>query len=113
MYAADQNLVRSPVIGVLVEAAAAGEDDERHLGVAQHGELVRLLEETVPALAESDLPVRRVLDALDLDLAPPRLVAPSQRPRVGRRRLLLRLGRPAAQVSLNKKKQTDQGIHEI
>jgi hypothetical protein len=29
--------LRSPVIGVLVEAAADGEDDERHLSVAQHG----------------------------------------------------------------------------
>jgi hypothetical protein len=28
--------LRSPVIGVLVEAAADGEDDERHLSVAQH-----------------------------------------------------------------------------
>ena len=74
----------SPVVGVLVEAAAAGEDDERDLGIAEHGELVRLLKEAVAALAEGDLPVGRVLDALDLDLAPPRLVAGA-----GRCRLLL------------------------
>jgi hypothetical protein len=60
---------KRPVVGVLVEAAAAGEDDERDLGVAEHGELVRLLEEAVAALAEGDLPVGRVLDALDLSLA--------------------------------------------
>lgn len=60
-----------PVIGVLVEAAAAGEDDERDLGVAEHGELVGLLEEAVPALAEGDLAIGGVLDSLDLDFTPP------------------------------------------
>lgn len=64
----------APVVGVLVEAPAAGEDDERHLGVAEDRELVRLLQETVAALAESDLPVRRVLDALDLDPPSPHLL---------------------------------------
>ena len=39
----------SPVVGVLVEAAAAGQDDERDLGVA---ELARLLEEAVAALLQ-------------------------------------------------------------
>ena len=34
----------------LVELAAVGEDDERDLGVAEHGELVRLLEQAVAAL---------------------------------------------------------------
>jgi len=61
----------APVVGVLVEAAAAGEDDERHLGVAQDRELVRLLEEPVAALAEGDLPARVVLDPLDLNPSPP------------------------------------------
>ena len=62
-----------PVVGVLVEAAAAGEDDERHLGVAQDGELVGLFEEPVPALAEGHLPASRVLDPLDLNPSPPHL----------------------------------------
>ena len=57
----------------------AGEDDERHLGVAEHGELVRLLQEAVAALAEGHLPVRRVLDALDLDPPSPHLVSSSAR----------------------------------
>jgi hypothetical protein len=57
----------APVVGVLVETAAAGEDDERDLGLAEHRELVRLLQEAVAALAEGHLPVRRVLDALDLN----------------------------------------------
>jgi len=93
--------VRRPVVGVLVEAAAAGEDDERDLGVAEHRELVRLLEEAVAALAEGDLPVRGVLDALDLDLAPPLLVAGARR----RRQLLCHLRRPAAQISLKKNRK--------
>ena len=68
---------RSPVVGVLVEAAAAGEDDEGDLGLAEHRELVRFLEEAVATLAEGDLPVGGVLDALDLDPAPPgQLLAP-------------------------------------
>lgn len=93
----------SPVVGVLVEAAAAGEDDERDLGVAEHRELVRLLEQAVAALAEGHLPVRRVLDALDLDLASP-LPLPVAGARRRRRHLLLDLGRrPAAQISLEKK----------
>ena len=66
-----------PVVGVLVEAAAAGEDNEGDLGVAEHGELVRLLEESIAALAEGDLTVGRVLDALDLNLAPPVLLCSS------------------------------------
>ena len=66
-----------PVVGVLVEAAAAGEDNEGDLGVAEHGELVRLLEEAIAALAEGDLTVGRVLDALDLNLAPPVLLCSS------------------------------------
>ena len=61
----------SPVVGVLVEAAAAGEDDERHLSVAQDRELVRLFEEPIAALAEGDLPARVVLDPLDLNPPPP------------------------------------------
>ena len=61
----------TPIVGVLVEAAPAGEDDERHLGVAEDGELVSLLEEPVATLAEGDLPARVVLDPLDLNPCPP------------------------------------------
>lgn len=66
-----RSAVHAPVVGVLVEASAAGEDDERHLGVAEDGELVRLLEEPIAALAEGDLPARVVLDPLDLNPSPP------------------------------------------
>ena len=60
-----------PCAAELVELAAAGEDDERHLGVAEDGELVSLLEEPVATLAEGDLPARVVLDPLDLNPSPP------------------------------------------
>ena len=55
----------------LVELAAVGEDDERDLGVAEHGELVRLLEQAVAALGEGDLAVDLVLDPLQLNPSPP------------------------------------------
>jgi len=57
--------------GELEEAAAAGEDDERDLGVAQQRQLVRLLEQPVPALGERHLPADLVLDPLQLHLAAP------------------------------------------
>ena len=105
--------VRRPVVGVLVEAAAAGEDDERDLGVAEHGELVRLLEEAVAALAEGHLPVGRVLDALDLSLAlAPAVVPLCSRPKSssnrrgatrGHRRRLLQLQPRRSQGRLHTK----------
>jgi hypothetical protein len=64
---------RSPTIpgaAELVELAAAGEDDERDLGVAEHGELVRLLEQAVAALGEGHLAVDLVLDPLQLNPSP-------------------------------------------
>lgn len=57
----------------LVVLAGGGEHDDGDLGVAQHGELPRLLHDPRAALGVGDLPVGRVLDPLDLDLAPPHL----------------------------------------
>jgi len=62
----------------LVELAAVGEDDERDLGVAEHGELVRLLEQPVAALGEGDLAVDLVLDPLQLNPPPPHGSQPFQ-----------------------------------
>jgi len=56
--------------GELVELAARGEDDEPDLSVAEHGELVGLLEQPVAALGEGHLPARRVLYPLQLRLPP-------------------------------------------
>lgn len=50
------------------EAIGRGEHDERDVDVAEDGELVGLLDEAIPALGEGHLPVRVVLDPLDLQL---------------------------------------------
>lgn len=50
----------------LKKLAAVGEDDESDLSVAEHGELVSLLEEAIPPLGERHLPVDLVLDPLQL-----------------------------------------------
>jgi hypothetical protein len=68
------------VVGVLIEAASAGEDDQSDLNVTEDGELVRLLQQPVPTLAEGHLAARRVLDPLDLNLTPPHPHARSHRP---------------------------------
>jgi hypothetical protein len=57
------------VSGVLVELPFRGEDDDGDLGVAEDGDLVRLLEQPVAALGEGDLPVYLVLYPLQLHLA--------------------------------------------
>ena len=74
--------------GELVEAAGGGEDDERDLGVAQHGQLVGLLEQPAPALGEAHLPARPVLD-------PPQLHPPALP------LLLLRRRRPSRRLPLH------------
>ena len=48
-----------------------GEEDERDLGVAEDGELVGLLEQSVPALGEGHLPADLVLDPLQHHLPAP------------------------------------------
>ena len=55
----------------LVELAEVGDDNEGDLGVAEDGELVRLLEQAIPALGERHLPVDLVLDPLQLHPTPP------------------------------------------
>ena len=53
--------------------AGGGEHDDGDLGVAEHGELARLLHDPGAALGVGDLAVGCVLDPLDLDLAAPHL----------------------------------------
>ena len=55
--------------GVLVELPFRGEDDDGDLGVAEDGDLVRLLEQPVAALGEGHLTVYLVLYPLQLHLA--------------------------------------------
>jgi hypothetical protein len=55
----------------VAEFLGRGEHDEGDVDVAEDGELVRLLDEPVPALGECHLPVRDVLYPLDLKLHAP------------------------------------------
>jgi hypothetical protein len=50
-----------PGASELGELAGGGEDDERDVGIAEHGELLRLLEQPPAALRERHLPRRRAL----------------------------------------------------
>ena len=52
--------------GVLEQLAALGEDDDADVRVAEHGELVGLLEQALAALGEGHLPAHPVLDLLHL-----------------------------------------------
>ena len=67
------------VVGVLVEASSAGEDEERDFSVSEHGEFVGLLEQPVHSLAEGHLSIRCVLDPLYLYLPSPHLFFLNQR----------------------------------
>jgi len=60
----------APGAGELGELPRGGEDDERDVGIAQHGELLGLLEEAAAALGERDLPRRSALYPLYLPPLP-------------------------------------------
>lgn len=62
---------QSPVTGIFIQAASGREDDQSDLSVAEDGELVGLLQQPIPALAEGHLAAGGVLDPLDLNLSPP------------------------------------------
>ena len=62
-----------------MEAAGAGEDDEADLGITEDTQLLGLLEDPVPALGESHLPARGVVDPTDHYLASPHLETSTQR----------------------------------
>lgn len=65
--------------GEVVELAAAGEDDDGDVDVAQHGELLGLLYQSVPALGEGHLPAALVFDSLYLHLPPPHWIVAALR----------------------------------
>lgn len=54
----------------MAEAAGGGEHEEGDVDVAEDGQLVGLLDQPVSPLGERHLPVRDVLDPLDLQLHP-------------------------------------------
>ena len=55
-----------PSAAELEELAAAGEDDESDLGVAEHGELISFLQQTISSFREGHLTIDLVLDPLQL-----------------------------------------------
>lgn len=59
--------------GVLIELSFGGEDDKSDLCVAEHRNLMSLLEKPHPALGEGDLTVDLVLDPLELNSPSPHL----------------------------------------
>lgn len=52
---------REPGAGEVVEFSLRREDDERDLGITEHGKLQGLLRQPVSPLGEGRLPARRVL----------------------------------------------------
>lgn len=76
-----ENLIYICIPGAseLVELSSTGEDDESDLGVAQHGELVSFLQQTVPPLGEGHLAVDLVLDPLQLNPPSPHPLTPTKK----------------------------------
>lgn len=60
--------VRSCRANILVNFVSGGLHDEGDLSVTQNGELLSFLEDPIPSLRVGHLPVRLVLDQLDLNL---------------------------------------------
>ncbi|RRT35892.1 hypothetical protein BHE74_00041750 [Ensete ventricosum] len=58
-----------PLCGQFIELAVRREDDDADVGVAEHGELLGLLEQPGTALAEGDLALDGVLDPPQLQFA--------------------------------------------
>uniref|UniRef100_A0A5K1DZI3 Uncharacterized protein n=1 Tax=Nymphaea colorata TaxID=210225 RepID=A0A5K1DZI3_9MAGN len=56
--------MKEPGVGtaVLEHLPTAGKDDESDLGIAEDGELMRLLQQPVPPIGERNLPVGGVLN---------------------------------------------------
>lgn len=52
-----------------MELSSTGEHDDRNLSITKNSELTGLLEDTISSLGVGDLPVRRVLYPLDLNLS--------------------------------------------
>lgn len=59
------------VRGEVVEPALVGEDEHGDVGVAEHGELARLLGQPAPPLREGHLPAHAVVDPPHLHLPAP------------------------------------------
>lgn len=58
-------------VGVLVEAAAAGEDNEGNFSITKNRKFISFLQESISPLAEGHLTIRCVFDPFDLNLSSP------------------------------------------
>lgn len=54
-------------IGELIQASSSGEDDQSDLSIAEYGELVGLIQQTVPMLAGCHLTACHALDSPYVD----------------------------------------------
>lgn len=70
MRSRSRSRLRGGRADVFMEFSGRGNHEERNLGVTENSELMGLLEDAVPSLGVSDLPIRHVLYPLDLDLTP-------------------------------------------
>lgn len=61
-----------------MELVIAREHDEGDLSITKDGELLSFLHNTIPSFGVGDLPVRLVLDPLDLDLPTTHLSSPKR-----------------------------------
>lgn len=59
------------VVSILVETAAAGEDDESNFSITEHRQLISFLQQPVSSLAEGHLPIGCVLNPLYLNFSSP------------------------------------------
>jgi len=75
----DRESVRCGGACILVELVVAREHDERDLSIAKDGELLSFLDNTIPSFGIGHLPVRLVLDPLDLDLSTTHLSSSTNR----------------------------------
>lgn len=72
----------APAIAILSKFAGRREHDKRQVDIAEHGQLIRLLDKSIPSLGVRDLSVGWILYLLNLQLNPPhrKLTALSQNP---------------------------------
>lgn len=59
------------VVSELIDAAAAGEDNESNFSLTEYRQFIGFLQQPIPPLAKCHLPIRVVLDPLYLYLPSP------------------------------------------
>lgn len=75
MVSEKEKCVRDGRADILLELVRGREHYDRNLGIAEHGELLGLLEQTVSSLRVRYLPARLVLYLLHLHLSSPHYIS--------------------------------------